>query len=1005
MQVINITLMRRLYVTVAAIIAAISTAAAGGLPDRDAGREYLSRAISMYDAGNYAGCIDLTGHIRQLSPEADVMEQARYYRALASLRTSDDEALRLIREWLTDYPVSPLRAEALAAAGDYCFMRSAWADALEWYSMIDPASPDVSLAEALTFRRSYCLMLLGERAAALNGFSSLTGSPEFGRESRFYEAYIAYLDKDFDKALKGFEASVSDDTPSNSAPYYMAQIYFVKGQFAKSLELARRLIASGPVNEFLPECNRIAGESLYNLGREDEAIPYLWKYCAETKSPEPGAFYILGVSEYRAGHIDEAIKLLQKALGNHSAMEQSAYLFLGQAYVARGDNSSALMAFENAYRVDYDREVGETAFYNYAVARMEGGRIPFGNSVALLDDFLREYPDSRYAADVQRYIVNGYMTDNDYESALTAISKIKSPSESILRAKQRVLFVLATREFQAGKTASALNRLTEAIKIKSGDPSVARQAMLWSGDCYYRMGNYEDAVRAYEKYLASTPSTAADAYNRKLAMYGAGYALFASENYRAARSQFEKTIAAPGDLGTPAMADAYNRLADCDYYLTEIAAAEKNYAKALELYPEAGDYAMYQLAVMKGLLKNHSGKVALLDRLADEYPSSGLLPSALLGKAESQMAMGKSPEAIATYRLLVEKYPLTSHGRNGYLQLAITYMSMGRRTDAIEAYRKVIATYPSSEEARVASDDLKQIYAADGKLKEFADFIASIPDAPSFDPSEIEQLSYSAAENDFINKGLTDKLEKFLADYPRSPRRAQALYYLAEAAWNEGDAEKALTFSSRVVANHPDAEVVEDAMLIKGNAEAALGKTSSALATFRALELKASGSNKLREARIGIMTNAMALGQYADVVAAADKLLTSTAASETADTEIRFMRAYALNGLHEYDRAYAEWGELAENYADLNGAKSAYYMGQSQLDRGLTADALATADGLISSDTPHSYWLARGFILYSDALRAGGSTFEADEYLKSLKANYPGTEADIFQMINNRLKK
>lgn len=1000
--------MRRLYITVAAVMAAAATSATimgSGIPAGDAGKEYLRQAISMYDAGNYAGCIDLTGHISQLSPDAVVMEQARYYKALSSLYTSDDEALRLLREWLADYPVSPLRGDALAAAGDYYFMRSAWADALEWYSKINPDSPDVRLADAITFRRSYCLMLLGERAAALEGFATLTGSPEFGRDARFYQAYIAYLDKDFDKALKGFEASVSDEAPGNAAPYYMAQIYFVKGEFTKALELARQLASSGTVGEFIPECNRIAGESLYNLGREDEAIPYLWKYCAETKSPEPGAFYILGVSEYRAGHIDEAIKLLQKAIGNHSAMEQSAYLFLGQAYVARGDNSSALMAFENAYRVDYDREVGETAFYNYAVARMEGGRVPFGNSVALLDDFLNKYPDSRYAADVQRYIVNGYMTDNDYASALAAISKIKAPTEAILRAKQRVLFVMATRDFQAKDYVTAFRRFNEAVEIKHGDPAITRQALLWTAECYYRLGGYEDAVSTFEKYLSATPATAADAYNRKLAMFGAGYAFFAEENYKAARSQFEKAIAAPGDLGTVALADAYNRLADCDYYLKDITAAEKNYAKALELYPEAGDYAMYQLAVMKGLLKNHSGKVALLDRLAEQYPTSGLLPSALLGKAESLMAMGKSSDAIATYRLLVEKYPLTSQGRNGYLQLAITYMSMGKQSDAIEAYRKVIATYPSSEEARVASEDLKQIYAADGKLKEFADFIASIPDAPSFDPSEIEQLSYSAAENDFFNKGMTEKLEKFLEDYPRSTRRAQALYYLAEAAWNEGDSETALAFASRVVESHPDAEVVEDAMLIKGKAEADLGKLAPALATFRALELKASGSNKLREARMGIMTTAMALGQYSDVVTTADKLLTSTAASESDDTEIRFMRAFALNGLHDYDRAYAEWGELAANMVDINGVKSAYYMGQSQLDRGLISDALATADTLISSDTPHRYWLARGFILYSDALRAQGNAFEADEYLKSLKANYPGTEADIFQMINNRLKK
>ncbi len=190
--------------------------------------------------------------------------------------------------------------------------------------------------------------------------------------------------------------------------------------------------------------------------------PISRKYCAEASDPQPSAFYILGVSEYRRGDYDAAIKLLQQSIGTHSAMEQSAYLFLGQAYLKRGDNNSALMAFENAYRVDYDREVRETAFYNYAVARMDGGRVPFGNSVALLENFLQEYPNSTYSADVQRYIVNGYMSDNDYESALAALDKIQNPSAELIQAKQRVLLVLGSREYTSGKISQSISHLTQA---------------------------------------------------------------------------------------------------------------------------------------------------------------------------------------------------------------------------------------------------------------------------------------------------------------------------------------------------------------------------------------------------------------------------------------------------------------------------------------------------------------------------------------------------------------
>ena len=39
----------------------------------------------------------------------------------------------------------------------------------------------------------------------------------------------------------------------------------------------------------------------------------------------------------------------------------------------------------------------------------------------------------------------------------------------------------------------------------------------------------------------------------------------------------------------------------------------------------------------------------------------------------------------------------------------------------------------------------------------------------------------------------------------------------------------------------------------------------------------------------------------------------------------------------------------------------------------------------------------------SDIYRARGKKFEADSYLEALRDNYPGNEADIFRMIEERL--
>ena len=88
----------------------------------------------------------------------------------------------------------------------------------------------------------------------------------------------------------------------------------------------------------------------------------------------------------------------------------------------------------------------------------------------------------------------------------------------------------------------------------------------------------------------------------------------------------------------------------------------------------------------------------------------------------------------------------------------------------------------------------------------------------------------------------------------------------------------------------------------------------------------------------------------------------------------------------------------------MYSAKAAVLMSNSLLKRGETERAHKMIDDFINSNPSQQYWLARGFIVLSDILRAEGDDFEADQYLQSLRTNYPGNEADITRMIDERLK-
>ena len=962
---------------------------------------YLERARAMFADRNYTGCADQLRQFTRLYPAAAQAEEAARLSALSALHLGQKDALELIDEWLAAYPSSPFRQSMLAAKGDYYFTRGEYAEALDRYAAVDETALTGLEADDLIYRRSYSYLMLAEFDKAREGFKQLRGATGYATAANFYLGYMAYAEGEYHLAMTYLPEAAGNPELGPAAEYYMAQILFAEGDYERALNKALAALKSDAVPQFAPEANRVAGESLFNLGREDEAVGYLRRYAAATDSPKPSAFYILGVSEYKLGNYQEAIDKLSRVANCDDAMGQSACLFLGQSYVQTGNTDGALLAFEKAYRMGYDREVAESALYNYAVAKSRGGRVPFGNSVAMFENFLRQYPDSRYAPEVQEYIVSGYMTDNDYESALKAIDAMKRPTPAAMAAKQRALFSLGTRDYAAGRYTQALQRFESAARISGADSDLVRLSLLWQGNCQYELDRYDRAARSFAEYIRQSPASDP---NMAIARYDLAYAEFAAANYAAALTDFRRLIdMKPADKAM--LSDAYNRAGDCLYYKSDFSGAMALYDKAYSIDPDAGDYALYQQAVMKGLMRDHKGKIAGIDDLIARYPSSGLIPAAMLEKAESYAALGDNKGAIAVYNDLITTYPTTAYGRKGLLQLAITYQSGGRTADALEAYKSVVAKYPTSEEARLAADDLKRIYADRGQLGEFTAFMASVPDAPQTDPSELDALAFRAAEADYINNDRTERLEAYLRDYPHGTHEAQALYLMAEAANAAGRTDEALELSSRLISSHPDADAVEDALLIKAEAEQSQGRGEAALATFRQLESRAAGARTLQNARMGVMRTAIALGENDEALAAADKLLASSAAGQTETAEIRFTRALALSRLGRTPEAVSVWTDLASDPTELYGSRSAVALAEAYLGEGNYAAAQSAADALINANPPHQYWLARGFIALSDALRAQGNEFEADEYLRSLRANYPGTETEIFEMIDSRLDK
>ena len=97
----------------------------------------------------------------------------------------------------------------------------------------------------------------------------------------------------------------------------------------------------------------------------------------------------------------------------------------------------------------------------------------------MLEQFLNDYPRSRYKDNVEGYLVDAYMSTSDYSKALSSINHINNPCSKVLKAKQTVLYNLGVQSLANGKNADAINYLQQAVSLGNQDKAILNESRLW----------------------------------------------------------------------------------------------------------------------------------------------------------------------------------------------------------------------------------------------------------------------------------------------------------------------------------------------------------------------------------------------------------------------------------------------------------------------------------------------------------------------------------------------
>ena len=965
---------------------------------------YLERGKLMYESHNYVGAIDQLEHAKQLPADASLREQADYYIALSRFERGDEGSLVALQRFIEQYPASMFAMEAQMKVGNYYFYRGQWESALWSYSLVRNRSLDLNSDEDLEYRRAYCNLRLGNYREAERQYHELDRSSRYAGASEFYKAYLDYAQGDYDEASAKFSRIPENSELGYQSQYYLTQINYNKKRYNDVITAGKDLLAQQGNDYFDAELNRIVGESYYHLGNDREARTYLRRYLDNPEGePYRTAAYTMGVLDYRDGNYQAVVDNMLHVTDGSDALAQSAYLYLGQAKRQLADINGANMAFQQAAMMDCDKSVKETAYYNYAVGVSKGARTPFDKSVDLFENFLNEYPNSRYKDNVEGYLVDAYMNTTDYQRALTSIERIKKPGAKVLKAKQNILYNMGVQALANNRNKEADGYFKQAIAVGNYDKTALNESRLWLAEAEYREGNYTEAVKQQQEYVNAISK---DDENYGIAQYNLGYSLYGQKRYAEAKAAFQNAVASK-QLSNDLLADAYNRIGDSQYYARDFAGAQLSYDRAMHLDKSAsGDYSMYQKGIMMGLSRQYADEINQMDALIAAYPKSELAPQAMLEKGNAQALLGKNNEALNTYATLLKNYPKSVEARRGLLQTALVNKSMDKEEAAIEAYKKVIKQYPTSDEAQAAAEDMKLIYADRGQLSEFSKFLNSVPNAPKIDVNEVERLTFEAAEKAAIDtRPNIDKMQQYLKDYPSGAYVAKAYYYIARYHYGKGSYNDALTAIDKALQTGGDASYAQDVLAMRSDILSRQGKLDQALQSYKELAERATSDDNRTLAQLGAMRVAKQMGNWNEVRLIAGNLLDRGGLTANEEKEVTLDRALSLAQVGNTAEAETAFRTLAKDPTSEYGAQATYELARMQYEMANYKGAEQTINALIDKGTSHSYWLAKCFITLADVYYKQGNVSQAREYLQSLKTSYPGKEKEIFNEIDSRLNK
>ncbi|NMM48409.1 tetratricopeptide repeat protein [Marinigracilibium pacificum] len=951
----------------------------------------LLQAISLYNSGKYNAGRSMLENYLETSPEDNNLMEARYYLAMCAIKLYHDDGEYLLRQFTNRYPGHPLANQAFVELGDFYYRSGKYGKAVTYYKRVNANKLSRATAVETRFRMAYSYFNEQKFNDALVHFDYLKNSSNpYTHAAHYYSGYIYYRNKDYDKAVTEFKQAESGASYKEIVPSLIALSYYETQQYEELIQYGEQVNLSGRKIRNSSDFYLSLAEAYFFSNQKEKALVYYDKFISTNKGKVDERIALrIGIANYEAGNFETAVNRLRPLALTEGEIGQRASFFLGLCYLESGNKNYAPAPLKKAYEMNNDAEISKEALLLYAKLNLELGN--FDDAITGLEAFKEQYPNEATKNNVNDWLSQAYLYNNNYQAAYNHLSNTNLNSPQLREVFQRVTYNLAVESFNRKEVDKALGFANESIRV-GADRMLTSKASYLKGEIMVLKENYPEAVNAYSTVFRNEDESSELFLDSR---YGIGYAYFNDKKYDKAITHFKVYSSLNGETEAQKrkIADATLRLGD-SYYVT------KQYSNAISAYNSYlnkstlnVDYAAFQLAASQWLEGKDNDAVQSLSKLVRSYPNSVYREDAAFQIGTILFEGGKYQESIDAFTRFLSGATKQDLIVQAHVKRALAATNLQDYDMAIKDYKMAVSKYPTYPSAYNALLGLQDLLARTDQSEQFDQYL-KIYRETNPENKQLLTVRFESAKSLLYAGKYPEAIGAFddiIKDYQGTTEAYEAQYLKAEALRYQGKPTEAILAYQKVIEQNKTNKVNRARQKI-GDLQQENGNWESSIAAYSKLENDAVNNREKYDAVEGLMIAYYNTNQYDKTIEYADKALQIGSPKPSSVTMANVYKGKALLGKGETEAAVKVFDNLVANASDEYAAEAMFRKAEVLYKSKNYKASNEILYEFINKFGAYDYWLGRSFILISDNFIGLDELIQAEATLNSVIENAENEE-------------